>query len=546
MQSHLLNTIDTLNAIMVIANTIDAKDTYTSGHSQRVAKCAEEIAKKLGWSEEEVLNIHYIGLLHDIGKIGVPDSVLNKPTKLTDEEFALIKKHPVIGGEILKDIHVIDGVVDGALYHHERYDGKGYPYGLSGENIPLCARIIAIADAYDAMTSNRIYRAKLPDMRVVSEFKRCAGTQFDPKLAEVFIDMLKDGFYIKNENKRRRSEDVKTLKPEWTKESGTQLKKVLHEYNAGNNSVDYLTGLNTRNFGEEKIDKLLTEGHKGALLVIDLDDFKKINATYGHIMGDKVLKVISDTLSSNVSENDILFRLGGDEFVIFFRDTIDREKIEERIKDIMHGFSKNTSDIGCGSGVYISVGIALSPSDGKAFQVLYNNADKALYYVKKSGKNSFSFFRDSYTRKLTDRPNVDLDHIRYIIEGNAKKTPGAFKVQYEEFSNLYNYLSRCVKRKGQMVQTLLFTLSNEGREYLDNSVYEEAMEALDVAVAYSLRMVDVGSRYSSLQYIVILVDTNVENGRKVAQRVINQFYKIYSGYGIALSYDIQTMTVNNS
>ena len=116
---------------------------------------------------------------------------------------------------------------------------------------------------------------------------------------------------------------------------------------------------------------------------------------------------------------------------------------------------------------------------------------------------------------------------------------------YEEFQNLYSYLSRCVKRDGQMVQTLLFTLGNEDREYLDNDICEEAMATLEVAVAYSLRMVDVGSRYSSLQYIVILVGTNLENGRMVAERVINQFYKIYSGASIGLSYDIQTMVVKN-
>ena len=531
-----------LNSILAIANTIDAKDAYTSGHSLRVAKCSEEIAKQLGWSEEEVRNIYQIGLLHDIGKIGVPDSVLNKPTKLNDEEFALIKQHPVIGSKILKDIRMIRGVADGALYHHERYDGKGYPFGLKGEDIPFCARIIAIADAYDAMTSNRIYRAKLPDERVIAEFERCKGTQFDPDIANVFIGMLKNGFYIQC-NERRRSEDRGDEKSDWASESSNLLNKVLLEYNSGKGSADFLTGLSNRNYGESKIQKLLEEGHKGALLAIDLDNFKRINDTYGHLMGDKVLKVLAATLSSNAEENDIICRLGGDEFAMFFADVSNYDIIEERVKNIMYAFSENMVDVGCGNGVYISVGIAVSPSDGKSFSMLYNNADKALYYVKKSGKNSYSFFRDAYTGKLTNRPSVDLDHIRYIIEGRMDNAQGVFKVPYEDFSNLYNYLSRCVKRKGQKVQVLLFTLGNERREYLDNSVCEEAMEALEVAVAYSRRMVDVGSRYSSVQYIVILVDTDIDNGKKVAERVINQFYKIYSGSGVALSYDVQTMTV---
>jgi len=117
----------TLNSIMAIANTIDAKDKYTCGHSARVARCAEEIARRLNWSEEELQNLHYVALLHDIGKIGVPDSILNKPTRLSDSEFAIIKKHPITGSEILKDIKMLEHVEEGALYHHERWDGSGYP-----------------------------------------------------------------------------------------------------------------------------------------------------------------------------------------------------------------------------------------------------------------------------------------------------------------------------------------------------------------------------------------------------------------------------------
>ena len=126
-----------LNSIMVIANTIDAKDAYTSGHSMRVAQCAAAIARRLNWTEDEIQNIHYVALLHDIGKIGVPDSILNKPGLLSTEEFDVIKKHPVIGNDILKDIHMIKNVAEGALYHHERYDGRGYPVGLAGEMIPI-------------------------------------------------------------------------------------------------------------------------------------------------------------------------------------------------------------------------------------------------------------------------------------------------------------------------------------------------------------------------------------------------------------------------
>lgn len=186
----------TLNSIMAIAHTIEAKDLYTSGHSNRVAQCSVSIARRLGWSEEDITNLNYSALLHDIGKISVPDVILNKPMALTNEEFAVLKKHPVIGGDILKSITTIPNVHLGALYHHERYDGTGYPSGIKGEDIPIEARIIAIADTYDAMTSNRAYRQALPFNVVVAELEKGKGTQFDPKLVDVFLEMLKEDFSL--------------------------------------------------------------------------------------------------------------------------------------------------------------------------------------------------------------------------------------------------------------------------------------------------------------------------------------------------------------
>ncbi len=186
----------TLNAIMAIAKTIEAKDEYTSGHSERVAECSVAIAKRLGWEESKVKELHYMGLLHDIGKIGVPDEILKKPLPLEEEEYNILKKHSTTGAEILRKIKSFANLRIGALYHHERYDGKGYPEGLMGEQIPIEARIIAIADTYDAMTTNRAYRDRLPDEVVLAEFKKCKGTQFDEAIVEVFIRMLEEGFSI--------------------------------------------------------------------------------------------------------------------------------------------------------------------------------------------------------------------------------------------------------------------------------------------------------------------------------------------------------------
>lgn len=186
----------TLNAIKAIANAIEAKDAYTRGHSNRVARCSVAIASRLGVSAEELKNIKHMALLHDIGKIGVPDELLNKPMPLEDEEFAVIKKHPVIGYEILKNFNTIPNMSYGALYHHERYDGNGYPIGLEGDEIPFPARIIAIADAYDAMSSDRAYRKALPGDVVIEEIIKGRGAQFDPKVVDVFVEMLKEGFSL--------------------------------------------------------------------------------------------------------------------------------------------------------------------------------------------------------------------------------------------------------------------------------------------------------------------------------------------------------------
>lgn len=176
--------------IMALSNSVEAKDLYTKGHSKRVAKYSVELARRMGYSKEQQDEIYYIGLLHDIGKIGVSDSIINKNGRLTDAEFAEIKKHSVIGYDILKDITEIPGISIGAKWHHEKYDGTGYPDGLSGADIPEVAQIIAMADAYDAMTSTRSYRDAMLQSRVRDEIEKNIGTQFAPEIAKIMLQMM--------------------------------------------------------------------------------------------------------------------------------------------------------------------------------------------------------------------------------------------------------------------------------------------------------------------------------------------------------------------
>lgn len=178
-----------VGTLQALTSSIDAKDRYTCGHSERVALLAAQLAEAIGLDKQEVERYRITGLVHDVGKIGIPESVLAKPGRLSDEEFSLIKRHPEIGHRILRDIPAMADMLPGVLHHHERWDGRGYPRGLSGEQIPLMARVLALADSFDAMSSTRAYRPSIPRQRVLEEIVRCAGTQFDPNLADVFVGL---------------------------------------------------------------------------------------------------------------------------------------------------------------------------------------------------------------------------------------------------------------------------------------------------------------------------------------------------------------------
>lgn len=186
---------------MALVNAIDAKDKYTHGHSARVAEYSRKIAEMAGKSQTECDEIYYVALLHDVGKIGVPEHIINKQGRLTDEEYDAIKQHSEMGAQILQDITVYPYLSIGARYHHERFDGKGYPHGLKGTDIPEIARIISVADAYDAMTSSRSYRETIPQQKVREELVECSGTQFDPKFANIMIHLIDEDTKYKMKEK---------------------------------------------------------------------------------------------------------------------------------------------------------------------------------------------------------------------------------------------------------------------------------------------------------------------------------------------------------
>ena len=183
-----------LDTIGILRQTVEARDPYTRGHSDRVSEFAVLIGKKMGLDEKTLHTLKIGGLFHDIGKIGIPDSILLKESKLSDEEYSQIKNHPTIGAHILGNAKVFQDIIPIVKHHHERYDGKGYPSQLAGTDIPLIARITAVADAFDAMTSRRTYRDSIPIDKVKEEIARCSGTQFDPEIAKLFLDILNNEY----------------------------------------------------------------------------------------------------------------------------------------------------------------------------------------------------------------------------------------------------------------------------------------------------------------------------------------------------------------
>lgn len=306
--------------------------------------------------------------------------------------------------------------------------------------------------------------------------------------------------------------------------------------------TDSLTGLYNRSYLERKVTDLVSEGTKGTLFIMDIDNFKKVNDTFGHIAGDKALKLLADTLRENTRKMDIIGRLGGDEFVIFYSDMTDREVSENKARSIIDMFLEKFRSVYCLPEVSISIGIVHCPENGKDFKTLYKNADKALYYTKNNGKNFYHFFdgKKEETEETFDTV-VDLNNVRDLIEGKLDTSKGAFQVAYGEFQKIYDFIMRCVSRKQQLVQTVLFTLSIKGENSFEIEDMESAMNALQQAVKSSLRAVDVGTGYSSRQYILILMDADFENGTKVVEKVVRKFYELYEKDNMLLSYDIQTM-----
>ncbi len=527
-----------LKSMMMIANTVDKKDPLAAEHSNNVAWFSVEIAKKLGWSTDDLYNLQNLALIHDIGNIGVPETIIRKKGQLTPEEYDTVKKHTTLGRNILADMTVIRKAAEVAETHHERYDGKGYPNGLSGRSIPIEARIIAIADAFDSMTTDRAFRKKLSREEVLNEFAKGRGTQFDPELVDIALDLLS------NDNFKRDEADV-IREEELAVESSRLLQDVLSTYTdrpRRSHVRDPLTGLWSSSYAMDEIDNYLSEKRaSGCFMLVDIDGFSQINDNLGHIVGDSVIKNISVILSEMMRNDDIICRVGGDEFILFFKDGGSKEfataKAEEIILYLDDGLKNPVSD----ERISVSIGITLAQTDGRDFATLYNKADKALYLVKENGKHSYHFFSDegSMMRHTLASTRIDLEYLKKFVS-EKDSTPGGFMVEYESFKKIFRFLGRAQRRTSSPVILLLLTITAQDGSPANSEILEAAMIHLKSAITTAIRSGDVTTNYSSSQYLAILLESTTQNGYLIAERIRKIFYESIDYPDIRLTYDIDT------
>ena len=396
-----------LQMMQTLATTIEAKDEYTRGHSYRMAEYAALIAKELGWSQDEIINLKHAAHLHDIGKIGIPDSVLNKPTQLTEDEDNLLKKHTIIGAEILKDVTLIPHVAEVTRNHHEHYDGSGYPDGLAGTEIPIYARIIAVADCYDAMNSRRIYRNALSQDEIYEEILKNKGTQFDPEIADIFLT-------------------------------------------------------------------LLTENQ-----IPDLDDFSESSSA------------THDSVATQMQELFDQFRLA---------------------------ISK---DVEIRSAT-LSAGICMCTA-GDNFENCYQKADKALYYVKRNGKNQFFFYQQIDRKELlTSSTGKDLQLVAKSLRESGTYI-GAMDLNYRDFARQYEYMSQLSIRSQCHCYLVMVTMETAVDTIPNIEAIEQALECIEKAIRQKIRRVDICTRYSSMQYLIILFEPTETEIPHIMDRIFMQY-----------------------
>ena len=528
-----------LQMMETLSTTIEAKNEYTCGHSHRVAEYAALIAAELGWSSENIQNLKYAAYLHDIGKIGIPEMLLNKPSQLTDEECDLIRNHTIIGAEILKDVAFAPYIAEVSRSHHERYDGCGYPDGLKGTDIPIHARIITVADSYDAMNSRRIYRNALPPEMIRNEFEKNRGRQFDPQITDIFLKLLdEDHIVLKNTHTQKA-----TVSSEPDNTINKFISEVVNTIKSQEDLKDYdfLTGLPMRNLGERLIAEFMQE-HDGCLIFLDMDNLKKINDIHGHTAGDRALKNLG-TLLSHYMANGIASRLGGDEFLLFLPD-ITVETVSEIMRQLFHHFHSIVEADPEIKDAALSAGLCVT-STSETFADCYSKADKALYDVKQNGKNHFSFYHqiDSFSSDSSSTAK-DLKQVAASLHKSGNYA-GALSLNYRDFCRQFEYMHQLVIHSSNRCYLVMVTLENTASYPPQVEEIEQTLSYMEQAIRSTTRCVDVCTRYSSMQYLIMLFQLTEIQIPHVMERIFTQYYALSKREDFLATYEYQAITDDN-
>jgi diguanylate cyclase (GGDEF)-like protein/putative nucleotidyltransferase with HDIG domain len=369
---------DFLDVVRKWGESIESKDVHTQGHCERVADLAGALAAKAGLDETSLFWFRIGALLHDVGKLIVPAEVLNKPGKLSDDEWALIRQHPAAGEQMLADVEFPWDVAPMVRSHHERWDGRGYPDELKGEDIPLPARILCIADVYDALTTERSYKRAFSQLEAIEIMRREVGKQFDPKLFALFDELVRRG----------------TVNAPPAAQRALPLRRQGNQSTVTVSEEDDLTSALVRRAFMNVTAAVLAErrrtGAPVSLIVVDVDQFKAVNDTFGHLAGDEALRTVAGCIREHLRPGQYVGRYAGDEFVVLLPG-MDAEGARACAEDIrsttaaMEMPLKDQPDRKMT--VTLSLGVATAPQHGETFETMFTAADRALFEAKREGRD---------------------------------------------------------------------------------------------------------------------------------------------------------------
>lgn len=464
----------------------------------------------------------------------MPDSILNNPKRLTDMEYNIIKSHTVMGGDILKNRIMIRQAEDVARSHHERYDGRGYPRGLKGEEISEEARIVAIADAFDAMSSNRVYRRACDYGHIRNELIRCKGKQFDSNFADVFINLWDRG-KLDDILQHSTAEDDGSIEA-----TSALLREVMDTFlsQGSSENTDTTTGLLNRNAGETAMARSMGS-ERGAFVFFDMDNLKVINDINGHDAGDRALHLVGDILTRHAGDG-ICCRMGGDEFLLFMPN-VTMEEAEARIRKIIADFESSKGDINGISAATLSAG-AVMCTPAESFAQVFHEADKVLYHVKQNGKNGYSFY--THDSDPAETVQVDLDKLVSSIH-NSGCYEGAMDVEYRQFARLYEYVTNLSQRFSHPFKLVMVTLKSNADAQPGPDELERTMYYMEQSIRQTIRNVDVFTRFNQQCFLVILIGTDTEGVKSAADRIFRGYYKMIGSSAFSPSYSVAEIDENS-